>query len=230
VSASSLREDVVLPPVPPLPEAAVTAVGCRALDLVVSSTLMILLAPLFLVIAVSIRLESGGPVLFRQRRLGLGLSTFTIYKFRTMASGTSADPHREYVSGLMRGDGVQNGVDGGLFKLESDVRITRVGRVLRRFSLDELPQLWNVFRGDMSIVGPRPAIPYEIEFYKPHWFPRFSVKPGMTGLWQVSGRNLLNFGEMVDLDLDYAQRRSLWLNLRIIAKTSWVVTTGRGAA
>jgi lipopolysaccharide/colanic/teichoic acid biosynthesis glycosyltransferase len=229
VSASSVRKEVVLPPVAPLKEAAATTVGCRALDLLVSTVLLILLAPLFIAIAVAIRVESGGPVLFRQRRFGIGLSTFTIYKFRTMTAGTSAEPHREYIQGLIRGEAGAP-VDGGLFKLESDTRITRVGQVLRRFSLDELPQLWNVFTGTMSIVGPRPAIPYEVEHYKPHWYRRFGVKPGMTGLWQVSGRNRLNFGDMVQLDLDYAQRRSLWLNLRILAKTPWVVATGKGAA
>lgn len=230
MSASSVREDVVLPPVAPLQEAATTTAGCRALDLLVSSVLLILFAPFFLLIALAIRFESGGPVLFRQRRLGLGLGTFTIYKFRTMTEGASADPHREYVLSLIKGEDATPAVDGGLFKLESDARITRVGHLLRRFSLDELPQLLNVFKGEMSLVGPRPAIPYEVEHYKPHWYRRFSVKPGMTGLWQVSGRNQLDFGDMVQLDLDYARSRSLWLNLRILAKTPWVVATGKGAA
>jgi lipopolysaccharide/colanic/teichoic acid biosynthesis glycosyltransferase len=230
MSASSLRREevmeVTVPRVAPLQETALPAVSCRALDIVVSGALLILLAPLFAVLALAIRLGSRGPVLFRQRRFGVGLRTFTIYKFRTMGADTSAAPHRDYVVGLIRGE-----VDeGGVYKLQGDQRITLVGRLLRRFSLDELPQLWNVIRGDMSLVGPRPALPYEVEWYPPDWMQRFVVRPGITGLWQVSGRNQLNFDGMVQLDLDYARRRSLWLNLRILAKTPWVVAHGKGAA
>jgi lipopolysaccharide/colanic/teichoic acid biosynthesis glycosyltransferase len=232
VSASSLRTDeVTLPAVVRLQQAAPTEIACRALDVLVSAVLLLLLSPLFAAIAIAIRLDSPGSVLFRQRRFGVGLTSFTIYKFRTMGTGTSVEVHRDYVVGLIRNDGNLPGkVDEGLYKLESDDRITPVGRVLRRFSLDELPQLWNVLRGDMSLVGPRPAIPYEVEYYPPDWCQRFSVKPGITGLWQVSGRNQLNFGSMVQLDLEYAQRRSLWLNLRILVKTPWVVANGKGAS
>ena len=230
MSASSLRSqevmEVTLPRVAPLQETAVTAASCRALDIVVSGVLLILLAPLFAILALAVRLDSSGPVFFRQRRFGLGLTTFTIYKFRTMAADTSAAPHREYVVGLIRGEGDE----GGVYKLQGDQRITRVGRLLRRFSLDELPQLWNVIRGDMSLVGPRPALPYEVEWYPTEWMPRFGVRPGITGLWQVGGRNQLNFDGMVQLDLEYARRRSLWLNLRILARTPWVVAHGKGAA
>jgi lipopolysaccharide/colanic/teichoic acid biosynthesis glycosyltransferase len=230
MSASSLRReelvDVALPPVVPLRESVGTAASCRMLDVVLSGLMLILLAPLFALVAVAIWLDSGRPVFFRQRRFGIGLTTFTIYKFRTMRTDTSAAPHRQYVVGLIRGARDES----GLYKLRGDQRITRVGRVLRRFSLDELPQLWNALRGDMSLVGPRPALPYEVEWYPREWMQRFSVRPGITGLWQVSGRNQLNFDGMVQLDLDYARRRSLWLNLRILARTPWVVVHGKGAA
>lgn len=207
------------------------ALSCRLLDIVVSVSLLVLLAPLFALIAVAIRLDTRGPVFFRQSRCGLGLSEFAMNKFRTMHNGISTAPHRDYVVGLIRADTSERPPrHRGLYKLESDPRVTRVGRVLRRLSLDELPQLWNVLRGDMSLVGPRPALPYEVEHYPAHWYPRFSVRPGITGLWQVSGRNQLTFDQMVELDLDYAQRRSFWLNLWILAKTPWVMAHGKGAA
>jgi lipopolysaccharide/colanic/teichoic acid biosynthesis glycosyltransferase len=147
-----------------------------------------------------------------------------------MTWGTSADPHREHVLDLIRNGEQPLAKEGALYKLQSDARITRVGRVLRRFSLDELPQLWNVVVGDMSLVGPRPALPYEVESYPPEWVARFSVIPGITGLWQVNGRSELGFERMVELDLEYARRRSFWLNLRIVLKTVWVVAHGKGAA
>jgi lipopolysaccharide/colanic/teichoic acid biosynthesis glycosyltransferase len=230
MSASPLRTEeaieAALPRVTPLDETALTAASCRALDIVVAGALLVLLAPLLAIVALAVRFDSSGPVFFRQRRFGLGLTSFTIYKFRTMGAEASAAPHREYVVELIRGEGDESGV----YKLRGDERITRVGRLLRRFSLDELPQLWNVIRGDMSLVGPRPALPYEVEWYPSDWMQRFGVPPGITGLWQVSGRNELNFDGMVRLDLDYARRRSLWLNLRILARTPWVVAHGKGAA
>jgi lipopolysaccharide/colanic/teichoic acid biosynthesis glycosyltransferase len=233
MSASGVQtEAMVVQAVAPLEQATVTAIACRALDLVLSAALLILLSPLLALIALAVRLDSSGPSLFRQTRYGLGMSTFKINKFRTMHWGTPADTHREYVEGLIRGHAdVSADADGGLYKLVVDDRITGVGRVLRRFSLDELPQLWNVLCGEMSLVGPRPAIPYEVEFYPtPEWCERFTVKPGITGLWQVSGRNELNFDQMVHLDLEYAQIRSFRLNLRILVRTAWVVAHGKGAA
>jgi lipopolysaccharide/colanic/teichoic acid biosynthesis glycosyltransferase len=231
MSATGLRTDgVALPTVAPLESPAPTAFACRALDLVIAIPMLIVLLPLFGLIALAVRLDSPGPVLFRQRRCGLGLSEFTMNKFRTMTWGTSPDPHREYVLDLIRNGEQPLPEDGALYKLQSDHRITRVGRVLRRFSLDELPQLWNVVVGDMSLVGPRPALPYEVESYPPEWCARFSVTPGITGLWQVNGRSQLGFERMVELDLEYARRRSFWLNLRIVAKTVWVVAHGKGAA
>ena len=221
-------ERVALPAVAPHESTTGTAFACRALDLVIAIPLLVVLAPMFALIALAIRIDSPGPVFFRQRRYGLGLAEFTMNKFRTMHTGTSADMHREFVLGLIRDGRPPHGET--LYKMASDERITRVGSVLRRLSLDEMPQLWNVVIGDMSLVGPRPSLQYEVESFPPEWCERFSVKPGMTGLWQVSGRSLVGLDRMVELDLDYAQNRSFWLNLHIVAKTLWVVAHGKGAA
>jgi lipopolysaccharide/colanic/teichoic acid biosynthesis glycosyltransferase len=256
--------------------------SCRALDIVGAALALVLLAPLLAAIALAVRLDSRGPVLFRQRRLGRDRKPFTVNKFRTMHEGAAHDPHREFVIGLINGavsrggdspNGDRSGdeVFGGevahggdaqgggrsgetalcdgdapngraphdeacgeddprpYFKMIADSRVTRFGRLLRRSSLDELPQLWNVLRGEMSLVGPRPPIPYEVEHYPPHWFARFAVKPGITGLWQVSGRSVVTLEEMVRLDVEYAQRRSLWFNLSIMARTIPAVLGARGA-
>ncbi len=204
------------------------------LDVVGSAVLLILLAPLLGAIAIAIRLDSPGPALFRQRRLGRDREPFTVHKFRTMHDGVAHDRHREFVLGLIKGDNPQHDAPGNdapspYFKMIADHRVTRLGRALRRSSLDEVPQLWNVLRGDMSLVGPRPPIPYEVEHYPPHWFARFSVKPGLTGLWQVSGRSQVTLEEMVRLDVEYARRRSLWLNLWILARTVPAVLSAKGA-
>jgi lipopolysaccharide/colanic/teichoic acid biosynthesis glycosyltransferase len=205
--------------------------ACRLLDVSVAATALAACSPLLALAAVAIRVDSPGPVLFRQRRLGHRLTPFTVYKLRTMRADTSAEPHRAYVASLIdTGRATPPAGDTPLYKLADDDRVTRAGRLLRRWSIDELPQLWNVLRGDMSLVGPRPAIEYEVEHYPPDWFARFAVKPGVTGLWQVSGRNRLTFEEMVRLDVEYAKRRSPALNLRILARTGWVVLHGRGAA
>ena len=212
-------------------ETTATAIGCRALDLILGLTLMVVLMPLLVAIALAIRLESPGGPIFSQRRLGRGLTLFTVYKFRTMYSGRSSATHREYVTSLIRGDGLAsaNG-DSGLYKLQRDDRVTRVGTFLRRTSLDELPQLWNVVRGQMSLVGPRPVIPYELEHYPPDWCERFAVRPGLTGLWQVSGRSRLSYEQMVDLDREYVRRRSFWLNVAILARTPLAVAHAKDAA
>jgi lipopolysaccharide/colanic/teichoic acid biosynthesis glycosyltransferase len=203
----------------------------RVADLLAAIVLLVLLSPLLAAISIAIRLDSPGSPIFRQRRCGRSAKEFTVLKFRTMRRDTAADPHRSYVLGVISGKGPNGrpGEGNGLKKLENDDRITAVGAFLRRFSLDELPQLWNVLRGEMTLVGPRPPIPYEVEWYPPRWLERFSVKPGLTGLWQVSGRNELDYTEMVELDLEYVQRRSLWLNATILARTVKVVLTGRGA-
>jgi lipopolysaccharide/colanic/teichoic acid biosynthesis glycosyltransferase len=145
-----------------------------------------------------------------------------------MQSQASQQQHRDYVLQLIASDAADE--DSDLFKLSADARVTRVGRLLRKSSLDELPQLWNVLLGDMSLVGPRPTIEYEVEKYPPSWFARFAVRPGMTGLWQVSGRSKLTYEQMVQLDIEYARNRSLWLNVKILFRTIPAVLFARGAA
>jgi lipopolysaccharide/colanic/teichoic acid biosynthesis glycosyltransferase len=217
-------------------ESRYSAAACRALDLAVSAVLLLVLLPVFVALAVAIRLDSSGRALYRQRRVGRNQEPFTVNKFRTMHSGAGHETHREFVIGLIAARELAPGSthaerdQTNFFKMANDTRVTRVGRFLRKSSLDELPQLWNVLRGDMSLVGPRPPIPYEVEHYPPHWFDRFAVKPGMTGLWQVSGRSELGLEEMVALDVQYARSRSLWLNLKILARTVPAVFAGRGAA
>jgi lipopolysaccharide/colanic/teichoic acid biosynthesis glycosyltransferase len=208
------------------------SVACRLLDVVVASVLLVLLAPLLLVIGLAIRLDSQGTALFRQRRFGHGLEPFTIYKFRTMYTGAEHNnhSHRRFVMGLISGDVSDEARDRPFFKIRADARVTRVGHLLRKSSLDELPQLWNVVRGQMSLVGPRPSLSYEVENYPEHWLGRFAVKPGITGLWQVSGRSELTLEQMIALDLEYAQTRSLWRNITILARTIPTVLLGRGAA
>jgi lipopolysaccharide/colanic/teichoic acid biosynthesis glycosyltransferase len=203
----------------------------RVIDLLAACLLLLVLAPLFAALTVAIRADSRGSPIFRQRRCGRGLREFTVFKFRTMRCDTAPDLHRDYVLDVINGNGASRsgGPDDGLQKLENDARVTQVGAFLRRFSLDELPQLWNVVRGEMTLVGPRPPIPYEVDFYPPRWLRRLSVKPGLTGLWQVSGRNELDYRQMVELDLEYVDRRSLWLNVKILARTIAVVISGRGA-
>jgi lipopolysaccharide/colanic/teichoic acid biosynthesis glycosyltransferase len=147
-----------------------------------------------------------------------------------MRHGADAEPHRRYVEALITGQAPAAADGSQLYKLTADDRVTRVGRFLRRTSLDELPQLWDVIRGRMSLVGPRPAIPYELQHYRTHWFARFEVKPGITGLWQVSGRSELTFEEMVQLDIKYVGLRSIWLDARILARTMLVLIHRRGAA
>jgi len=207
-----------------------TALVCRVLDVLLAAVLLVLLLPLLVAVALAIRLDSPGPMLYRQLRVGLGMRRFTLHKFRTMRPDADSQTHHDYVAGLIRGEEeAVSRSDGPLYKLAHDDRITPVGRFLRRWSLDELPQLFNVLRGEMSLVGPRPAIPYELDHYERSWYRRFSVKPGLTGLWQVSGRNKLTFHDMVRLDIEYAETWGLRLNVLILAKTPWVVVRGRGA-
>jgi lipopolysaccharide/colanic/teichoic acid biosynthesis glycosyltransferase len=214
--------------VSPTRSSRATDLGCRVLDIAVATALLIALAPLLLIVAVLIRIDSPGWVVFRQRRVGKDLEPFTVNKLRTMRAGAGHDAHRAYVLGLITGHGDEER-ERPMLKLAGDQRVTRVGRFLRRTSADELPQLWNVIRGDMSLVGPRPPIPYEVEHYRSEWLGRFAVKPGLTGLWQVSGRSELSVDEMMKLDVDYVQRRSVRLNLAIMARTIPVVLSCRGA-
>ena len=187
----------------------------RVVDLIGSAVGLTLLSPLLLVLAVAILVETGRPVLFRQARLGRELSEFRMLKFRTMELGASPEAHQAYIEQLA----TDQPPDDGLKKLTPDPRVTRVGSFLRRTSLDELPQLANVLLGSMSLVGPRPALEYELQYYRPEHFERFAVKPGITGLWQVSGRNELGFVEMLDLDADYARSAGLMTDAKILVKT-----------
>jgi lipopolysaccharide/colanic/teichoic acid biosynthesis glycosyltransferase len=201
----------------------------RALDITASLALLLVLSPLWLLIAVLVKLDSPGPILFRQTRVGLGARPFTMLKFRTMRWGSDVSLHRSFVTRLITGN-EGSSAPGGLFKIVDDPRVTAVGRILRRSSMDELPQLLNVLRGEMSLVGPRPPLPYEVEHYKSwHWRRVLDAKPGITGLWQVTGRSRTTFDEMVRMDLRYASSTSLWTDLRILLATPRAVVTGKGA-
>ena len=192
----------------------------RGLDVAAASVLLAVTAPLMLVIAVLIRRDSAGPVFFRQLRLGMDMREFTLLKFRTMRHGTEEAPHRDYLKEIMRADALPD--SNNLYKLERP-EVTRVGRWLRKTSLDELPQLLNVLRGDMSLVGPRPSIPYELELFGPQHFERFMVPAGLTGLWQVEARAHSTFREALDLDVTYARGWSLGLDLRLLLRTPALV-------
>ncbi|MGD9891731.1 MAG: sugar transferase [Dehalococcoidia bacterium] len=193
----------------------------RSLDLVVAVIALAVLLPLLLLVAVLIRLTSPGPAIFRQIRCGRGGRPFTCYKFRTMEDG--AEKRKRELLTL-------NEMSGPVFKIRNDPRVTPLGRWLRKLSIDELPQLINVVRGDMSLVGPRPPLPEEVAQYTLEQRRRLDVTPGLTCLWQVSGRNKLGFDEWVNLDLQYIERRSFWLDLWLIVLTIPAVITGRGAA
>jgi exopolysaccharide biosynthesis WecB/TagA/CpsF family protein len=194
----------------------------RALDVGIAGAALAAASPLLALTAVAIRLESKGPALFRQARIGENGRAFVLYKFRSMH--VDAEARR---AALQRQN--QHGVDGVTFKMKRDPRVTRVGRWLRRFSLDEVPQLWNVLKGDMSLVGARPPLPGEVERYTPAQRRRLAGKPGLTGLWQVSGRAELPFERQVELDVHYLENRHLLLDLAILLRTVPAVLTGRGA-
>jgi len=194
--------------------------GKRALDLVGASIALVLSAPVMLLAALAIKIETHGPVLYRSTRVGRGGKPFTFYKLRSMVNG--ADRHRHHLSHL-------NECDGPVFKISRDPRVTVVGRFLRTTSLDELPQLWNVLRGDMSLVGPRPPIPDEVSHYQPWQMRRLDVRPGLTCLWQISGRSRIGFEEWMRLDLEYIQRRSFRLDFRILLRTIPAVISREGA-
>ena len=199
----------------------------RSLDIVGASALMLVLSPVILATAIAVKSTSVGPVIFRQTRLGRRGVPFNFYKFRSMVVNSDDSAHRAYVSSLIRGDNAQVNLGDSSsphYKIKNDPRITRVGRFIRKSSIDELPQLVNVLKGEMSLVGPRPPLPYETEKYESWHFRRIlEVKPGITGLWQVEGRNKVPFDEMVRLDLRYARNWSLWLDIKILFKTVFAV-------
>jgi lipopolysaccharide/colanic/teichoic acid biosynthesis glycosyltransferase len=223
--------DELLIAMQPRNDRSLTARIKRGLDVGGSLMLLLLVGPVFLIIAALIKLTSPGPVFFRQVRVGQDAKTFTILKFRTMFANADHALHRDYVSWFIQASGKSAaGSHNGVFKLTHDPRITPIGRLLRKTSLDELPQFLNVLTGEMSLVGPRPPIPYELEQYKP-WHCRrvLDAKPGITGLWQVSGRSRTTFDEMVRLDLRYARTRSLWTDIKILLATPRAVISGKGA-
>jgi lipopolysaccharide/colanic/teichoic acid biosynthesis glycosyltransferase len=205
----------------------------RAIDIAGSLAALIILSPLFAVIAVAIKLTSKGPVLFRQGRVGQHGEIFQFLKFRSMRTDSDPRVHQEFVNEFIRGSSKQSRAEkqpARVYKITDDPRVTRVGAILRKTSLDELPQFWNVLMGEMSLVGPRPPIPYELESYRT-WHKRriFEVKPGITGLWQVHGRSRTTFDEMVRLDLRYARTWSLLLDLKILVRTPRAIFSGEGA-
>src|SRR5579864_5161204 len=205
----------------------------RVMDIVGSALALIILSPLFLAIVVAIKLTSKGPVIFRQERLGQFGKSFDCLKFRTMYLNNDPKIHRDFVERFIIGKEEtqrKNEAEPVVYKITNDPRVTPIGKFLRKTSLDELPQFWNVLRGEMSLVGPRPPLPYEFEVYD-FWHRRrvYEVRPGVTGLWQVSGRSRTSFDEMVRLDLRYSQSWSLWLDLKILIATPRAVFTSEGA-
>jgi exopolysaccharide biosynthesis polyprenyl glycosylphosphotransferase len=203
----------------------------RMVDVVLAVVGLLVSAPLFLVIALLVKRSGPGPVFYVQERLGRDGRPFRFYKFRTMQHNSDDAIHREFAAMFINGDAEGCRRTSGradLFKMKSDPRVTGIGLWLRRTSLDELPQLYNILRGDMSLVGPRPPISYEIENYLPWHMERLRVTPGLTGLWQVSGRSSVSFDEMVRLDLQYIDRWSIWMDTQILLRTVPVVIKGSG--
>jgi lipopolysaccharide/colanic/teichoic acid biosynthesis glycosyltransferase len=213
--------------------AALFSITKRAMDVVGSLVLLVVLSPVLFVTALAIKATSKGPVMFRQQRIGQYGRQFMFLKFRSMYLNNDPAVHQDYVVKLIAGNALSQpstGEGGGVYKLTKDSRITPLGALLRRSSLDELPQLLNVLRGDMSLVGPRPALPYEVSAYQT-WHRRrvLEVKPGITGLWQVNGRSRVKFDEMVRLDLRYARSWSPWIDIKILLRTPGAVLSGNGA-
>ncbi len=205
----------------------------RMMDILGSAVALALCSPLFAIIALAIKATSRGPVFFHQQRIGQYGKSFTFLKFRSMRINSDPNVHKEYVTKLIAGQAERkpsNGNGEGVYKLTSDERITPLGAILRRTSLDELPQFLNVLKGDMSLVGPRPAIPYEVAAYQT-WHRRrlLEVKPGITGLWQVNGRSRVKFDDMVRLDLQYSRNWSPWMDIKILLRTPGAVVLGEGA-
>jgi len=216
----------------------------RIMDFFLAALALIILLPLIIFIAILIKLDTPGPMFFVQERVGVKRRSrdqiaywqqahFRCYKFRTMVYNADPSLHKAYIEALMSNDNesmaVLQGGDTQTRKLTRDPRVTRLGRILRKSSIDEIPQFFNVLKGDMSLVGPRPAIPYEVEMYKPWQRRRLEAKPGMTGLWQVTARSSAGFDEIANLDIQYIQQQSFWLDLKILVKTPLVVISCRGA-
>jgi len=201
----------------------------RFLDILFTLLILPLLLVVGTIVIVLIRLESKGPILFRQKRVGQNGVEFELLKFRSMHINNDDAVHREAIKHYMNGE-ILNGNGNIPYKMGEDPRVTRVGKFIRKTSLDELPQFWNVLQGHMSLVGPRPPVPYEVELYTQHDLLRLSGKPGLTGPWQVYGRSKVSFQEMIDMDIAYLQRQSFWEDIKLIALTVPVMLLGRGGA
>ena len=214
--------------------------GKRAIDVLLTVALLLLSTPLMLLIAILIKLDSPGPILFSQERVGARrrsvrgstiweIRTFRVYKFRSMVHNADQSLHQTYIKAFAAGQLETSNGAGPKFKLTGDPRVTRLGRILRKSSLDELPQLINVAKGEMSLVGPRPVPAYEVEQYQAHHRERLVALPGITGIWQVRGRGQATFEEMIRMDIDYVRRRSLWFDFKILLLTIPAVLSGKGA-
>jgi lipopolysaccharide/colanic/teichoic acid biosynthesis glycosyltransferase len=213
----------------------------RCMDVLLVLVLLVLLWPVLLLLALCIRLDSSGPALFTQRRVGVRrrrpghghtvweVREFSVYKFRSMVHKADQTLHQQYIKAFVDGSVDAASDDGSRFKLTHDPRVTRVGRFLRRTSLDELPQLMNVLKGEMSLVGPRPVPTYEVSEYQDRHYERLAALPGITGIWQVRGRCQVPFEEMVRMDIEYVRTRSIWLDIRLLFLTVPAVLSGRGA-
>jgi lipopolysaccharide/colanic/teichoic acid biosynthesis glycosyltransferase len=197
----------------------------RALDVVIALVVLVVFSPIWLLIALLVKVTSPGPAFFRNTMVGRGGRRFRYHKFRTMVAGDDSH-HREWLKEFVTKDAPYK---EGRFKVDADPRRTGIGKFLRRTSLDEIPQLIDVLKGDMSVVGPRPPILYEFEVYDDRARGRLAVRPGITGLYQITARSAVPFSQMLTIDLDYISRRSLWLDLTIIVRTPWVMLTGKGA-
>jgi lipopolysaccharide/colanic/teichoic acid biosynthesis glycosyltransferase len=240
------QNKVILPGIRvPAGDRAVYNLLKRTIDIIVSTIALILFSPFMLIAAVLIHFDSPGPVIYAQKRVGAKWvykdgcycwerTEFTCYKFRTMFNKADSSVHHTYINALINHDeqtlSAIQGSDNQVKKITNDARVTRLGHFLRSSSLDEVPQFWNVLKGDMSVVGPRPAIPYEVELYKPWYFRRLEVKPGITGLWQVGARNSVDFDGMVKLDIEYIDKQSIWLDLKIIFMTPLIMLRRKGVA
>jgi lipopolysaccharide/colanic/teichoic acid biosynthesis glycosyltransferase len=205
--------------------------GKRALDILFTLLILVPLCLLIVIVGIAIRLDSEGPIFFRQQRLGQQGKEFTMLKFRSMHVRQDDSLHREAIKRYIAGQALHIDANGeASYKLADDPRITRIGRFLRKTSIDELPQFLNVLRGDMSLVGPRPPVRYEVEHYQPADWLRLAGKPGLTGPWQVYGRSAVTFQEMVKMDIRYLQRQSIWGDIKLIIMTIPVMLSGHGAA
>lgn len=201
------------------------------LDIIFSLLILLPLCLIIVIVAVFIRMDSVGPIFYRQKRLGLNGAEFTMYKFRSMYVDNDDSFHRQAVAEYMNGQKLNGDVTSDTsYKKTDDPRITRVGRFIRKTSIDELPQFFNVLRGEMTLVGPRPPLSYEVENYGPYDWLRLAGKPGLTGNWQVYGRSRVTFQNMVEMDIEYLQQQSLWKDLKLIVLTIPVILQGRGGA